>query len=388
MVEFSLTEEQKAFSETIRRWVDREFPRSRARQLDNRGQFAYELWDAMADAGFHGIGIEEKHGGQGSDMMTEVLLCRGLARSLGALAWIWGISSFAGAKLIGSVGSEEQRQRFLPDLAKGQIRFAFSVTEPGGGTDVLGAMTTRAVEADGGWRLTGQKIWSTTAHVADYLMVFAITDPDAARKSGGKTVFIVPRTADGVETRVIPTLGERAMGSCEVFYDDVFVGEDMVLGEVGRGWQALLGPINYERILGAAVCTGMIDGVLEECVEYVKTRTAFGKPIGQFQALQHYIADIAICQRQAELVTLHAAWRFLRGEGEDGVDAAMAKVVASEHALAAADLGIQIFGGLGYSSETDPQRFWRDARVHRLGPISNEMARNFIAESFGLPRSY
>ncbi|HEY8340379.1 MAG TPA: acyl-CoA dehydrogenase family protein, partial [Egibacteraceae bacterium] len=340
-----------------------------------------------AEAGFHAIGIPEEYGGQGGDVITQMIVARELSRSLAGLTWVWGLSSFAGGKSIGLYGTEEQKRRLLPQLARGELRFAIAVTEPGGGTDVLGAMSTYADKVDGGWRINGRKIWSTQAHLADYLLLLARTDRQPAKKTQGLTVFLVPGKAEGLETRTIPKLGMRAVGSCEVFLDDVFVPDDLVLGEVGRGWYQLLGTLNNERIMVAALALGVLDGVIEEAMRYVKEREAFGKPIGQFQILQHYIADMLIWQEQAELLTFKAAWLQSRGE-ECGKEANMAKIVASDAAVAAADRGIQILGGMGYSMETQMQRYWRDARLWRIGPLTNEMAKNTIAEMAGLPRSF
>jgi alkylation response protein AidB-like acyl-CoA dehydrogenase len=179
----------------------------------------------------------------------------------------------------------------------------------------------------------------------------------------------------------------RGFGSCDIFLDDVFVPDRYVVGDVGMGFYQMLTTLNNERILVAATCLGILDGVIEDAVAYMKERQAFGKKIAQFQALQHFIADMAIAQKQSELLTFYAAWKQQTGQ-PCGVESNMAKVAVSEAAGRAADLGIQILGGMGYSAETDMQRYWRDVRLYRIGPITNEMARNLIAESFGLPRSF
>ena len=300
---------------------------------------------------------------------------------------MWGLSSFSGAKSIAFAGNEEQKRKLLPPLAAGELRFAISVTEPGGGTDLLGGMKTVATKVDGGWRITGQKMWSSAANVSDYLLLLARTDKNVEKRSQGTTLFLVPGKSEGLEARPIPKLGMRALSSCEVFLDNVFVPDDLVLGEPGQGWYYLTATLNNERIMVASLCCGIIDGVLEDAVEYMKEREAFGQPIGKFQALQHFIADIAMWQAQSELVTYHAAW--LQQQGKPCArESAMAKVIASEAAGRSADLGLQILGGMGYAAETDMQRYWRDARLYRIGPITNEMARNLIAESYGLPRSF
>jgi acyl-CoA dehydrogenase len=386
-MDFSLTDEQEMFRSMVHDWVEKETPKNVARDWEAREfEYPFELWDKMSDAGFHAIGLPEEIGGQGGGIMTQMILARELARSLAGLTWIWGISSFC-AKSVDKFASEELRHELLPQLANGDIRMAIAVTEPSGGTDLLGGMKTSATKVDGGYRITGSKIWSTAAHVSQYLLLIARSDHDVPKKAQGITIFLVPNPAEGLSIRQIPKVGMKSVGSCEVFLDDVFVPDHYVVGEPGRGWYQMLETLNNERIMVGALCTGVIDGVLEDAVEYLKERTAFGKPIGQMQVLQHYIADIAMWQKQAELVTYHAAW--LQEQGLPcGVEATMCKVVASEYAGRAADLGLQMLGGMGYALETNMQRYWRDSRLYRIGPITNEMARNVIAESYGLGRSF
>jgi len=317
----------------------------------------------------------------------QMIFARELSRNIGGLLWVWGLTSFAGGKSLGVYGSEEQKRRFLPDIAAGNCRVSISFTEPGGGTDVLGAMRTEAVRTEGGWILNGEKIWSSASHVADYLLVLARTDKNVEKRHQGLTLFFVPAKSEGITNTLLPKLGMRAIGSSTVHYKDVFVPDDLVLGEPGRAWYMLLPTLNNERIMVGAQCLGAIDGVLEDALDYMKQRKAFGKTIGQFQVLQHYVADIAMWRQHVELLLYHTAWLQANGK-ECGTQANMLKMVASEYAVKAADLGIQILGGMGYSAETDMQRYWRDHRILRMTPISNEMVRNSIAESLGLPRSF
>lgn len=386
-MDFAHTDEQEQFRKSMRAWVDAELGKTTAREWEGREfEYPFELWDKMSKQGLHGIGLPEEYGGQGGDVVTQMTVARELSRSLGGLTWIWGVSSFC-AKSVALYAREDVKQELLPKLASGDIRMSIALTEPSGGTDVLGSMRTVAKRCDGGWRITGQKIWSTAAHVADYLMLVAKSDPDAEKPSKGVTIFLVPADADGITTRQIPKVGMKSVGSCEVFLDDVFVEDRLVVGEVNKGWYQMLDTLNNERIMVAALCTGVLDGVFEDALAYLKEREAFGKPIGQFQALQHFIADIAMWRKQSELVMYEAAWRQEQGM-PCGIESTMAKVVASEAAGKAADLGMQILGGMGYALETDMQRYWRDVRLYRIGPITSEMARNTIAESYGLPRSF
>lgn len=387
-MDFDLSEEHRAFRDTVERWTRAEVPKSWARDLERREhEYPFALWDKFTQAGFHGIGIDEAYGGQGGDVMSQMLLGRTLARPLGGLAWIWGLTSFAGSKSIGVYGSEAQKQRFLPEIAAGKLRAAIGFTEPGGGTDVLGALATTAQKGDGGWIINGSKIWCTSAHVADYILVLARTDKNVTRQHHGVTLFFIPAKQTGITITPLEKLGMRSIGSCEVHFKDVFVPDDLVLGEPGRAWYMLLPTLNNERIMVGAFCLGVIDGVLEDAMEYLKQRKAFGRTIGSFQSLQHYVADIASWRQSIELLLYYTAW--LQSQGRDcATESSMLKVMASDYAVQAADHGIQIMGGMGYSAETDMQRYWRDARLWKIGPISNEMARNGIAERMGLPRSF
>lgn len=387
-MEFDLTEDQQLFRDTVRTWVDKECPKSWARELErHEHDYPFELWDKVTAAGFHGVGIPEEYGGQGGNIVVQMLLGRELARSLAGLTWVWGLTSFAGGKSVGLYGTDEQKARFLRLIVEGKARFSIGFTEPAGGTDLLGAMRTAAKKVAGGWVVTGQKTWCSSAHVADYILLIARTDANVEKRHHGVSLFLLPARSEGVTVREIPKLGMRALGSCDVFLDDVLIPDDLLLGEEGRAWYMLLPTLNNERIMLSAFCCGILDGVLEDAVAYMNEREAFGRKIGAFQALQHYVADVAMWRDQAELMTFRAAW--LQAEGRPcGQEANMAKVVASECANKAADLGIQILGGMGYSAETDMQRYWRDSRLFRIGPVTNEMARNSIAENLGLPRSF
>jgi alkylation response protein AidB-like acyl-CoA dehydrogenase len=385
-VDFELTDEQRAFRQVVRDWVERECPKELARELEAREhEYPLELWDKMARAGFPALGVAAEYGGQGADMMTAVILQRELARSLAGLTWMWGISAFC-AKAIWLHGSDALKSRILPELAAGRLRIAMAVTEPDGGTDILGALRTRAERRNGGWALTGRKMWSTGAMAAQYLLVLARSAPAAEKRSDGISMFLVPNPSAGLQVAPIPKLGMRALASCSIFLDEVPVPDELVVGTLHQGWHEIMTAIDAERILLAALCCGIIDGVLEDALQYTGQRHAFGRPVAQFQAVQHHVANIAMVQHQAELLTYRAAWLCEQGR-PFGLEADIAKVVASDGAVRAADTGIQLLGGMGYSLETDMQRYWRDARLFQIGPLTNEVTRNMIAQRLGMPRS-
>jgi alkylation response protein AidB-like acyl-CoA dehydrogenase len=385
---FHLSEEHRAFKDMIERFVAAEMPKDWARALESKeDEYPFELWDKFTQAGLHGLGVSEEYGGIGGDVIMQVIAARALSRTLSGLAWLWGINQFAGAKTMSLHGSPEQKARFLPDIASGQTRAAISLTEPGGGTDVLGAMRTFADKVPGGWKINGEKIWSSQSHVADYLLLLARSDRDPEKNHHGLTLFWVPAKSPGITITPLKKLGMRSMGSCSIHLLDVFVPDELVLGGVGRGWHILLPMLNNERLLMSAFCLGYIDGVLEDALDYAKQRKAFGRAIGEFQAIQHFIADMAISRYQVETMLMDCAAKCAAGV-DTLLESTILKVAAAEQSNRCADLGIQILGGMGYSAETDMQRYWRDSRLQRIGPITDEMARNMIAEQLGLPRSF
>ena len=293
---FELDEENQLFRETTRKWIDKEFPKDWCREIEtHEHQFPTEFWDKLVAYGAHGIGIPEEYGGLGGSITTQSIFARELSRTAGGLSWIWGVTSFSGSKAMGYCGTEEQKQKFLPQIAAGELKTAMSYTEPGGGTDLLGGMKTTAKKADGGWVINGEKIWSTLASNADYLLVLARSNRDVVKRSDGISMFFVPAKSDGITMTELPKLGMRAASSCSVYLEDVFVPDELLLGEEGKGWYASTKPLNNERLINAATCLGMLDGVLEDAVEHLKTRHAFGKPIGQFQALA------ALCCRDSHV---------------------------------------------------------------------------------------
>jgi alkylation response protein AidB-like acyl-CoA dehydrogenase len=383
---FALSDEQREFSRRLYEWVERECPLAYARELEARNEYPFELHRKLADAGYMALSVPAEYGGAGGDNLMQMLLARGLGRSLAGLTWVWGSTSFAGANSVGLYGTEEQKRQFLPGIASGELRFTIGFTEPAGGTDLLGALRTTAVQVDGGWIINGAKRWCASAHVSDYILLLARTE-DAVRRQDGVTLFLLPRESPGLSMARMPTVGMRALSAFELTLRDVFVPDALVLGDPGQAWYMLLPTLNNERLVLLGLCCGMLDGVLEGVLAYAKERQAFGRTIGEFQIIQHYIADIAMARRQTELVAHHAAWLDVTGQPAF-LELTMGKVIATEHVVRAADLGIQILGGMGYSAETDMQRYWRDARLYRMSPVSNEMARNLVAERLGLPRSF
>lgn len=389
-MDFTFSDEEDVFRRTVRDWVNAKYPKNKVNEMErledhDGSNFPEEYFRDLAEAGFLGIGIEEGLGGQGGGAMIQAILMEELARNLAGLTWVWGISSFC-AKSVQKFAGPEIREQFVGDMVNGDKKIAIAITEPGAGTDLLGGMITRAKKVDGGYRINGAKIWSTMAHVSDYLLLLAKTS-EGEKAAYGKTLFLVPTDQAGVVATTIPKLGMRCVGSCEVQLDDAFVPDSHVMGEAEHGWKHILTTLNNERILVAALGTGVLRGVIEDAIAYAKERHAFGQPIGDFQVIQHWIAEMEMKRSQAELLTYKAAWLYDQGM-DAGVESSVAKAVAAEYASWAADRGIQILGGMGYSAEFDMQRYWRDVRLYQIGPVTNEMVRNIVAQSVGLERSF
>jgi alkylation response protein AidB-like acyl-CoA dehydrogenase len=226
----------------------------------------------------------------------------------------------------------------------------------------------------------------TGAHVADYLITVAITDPDAKRARGLST-FLVPRPSPGLETRLIPKLGCHAAGANEVYYDDVQVPKAALLGTLHNGWYELLATLNPERVGTAALSLGIATAAFRDAFRYAQERHAFGGPISRFQILQHYLADIAIEIENARNLIYKCAWLVDAGRPMH-LEASMAKIVAGRASEKAATLGMEILGGYGYTMEYDMQRYFRDYKQMVFSPISDEMAKNMIMQFMGLPRSW
>ncbi len=386
---FDLTEQQQSLRDSVKDFVARYCPPEDVRRWDDTCTFPQDVYEKMAEYGYLGIAVDPEYGGSGGDIISQTIIYEQLVRGMQGSAQFFANSSCFGAMSVGVYGTEEQKRFFLPSLCEGKLRFAISITEPGGGTDVLGHMKTFARKTDDGWIVNGVKVFTTGPDVADYILLVTRSKKpeELTKKSDGVTVFLCPTKSEGVSMRVMPTIGLRTIDSFEVVYDNVCIPDQLLLGEPHQGWRVLLHTLNNERILSAAFSLGCAQAALDDAVAHAKVREAFGKPIGAFQAVAHHIANMAMAIEQSRLLTYKAAW--LQSQGLPcGLEATMAKCVAAETASLCGDLGMQILGGTGMSLEADMQRYWRDSRVMRIGPVSNEMARNFIAMELGLPRSY
>jgi acyl-CoA dehydrogenase len=380
-MDFGLTAEQRMLRDSVREFVRRECPAEVVTGCAKAGRHREDIWARFAGAGWLGVGLPVEHDGGGGDLLDTVLVVEAAAAAGDAIGPLFPTMCFGG-HLLASAGSPAQRAELLPELVAGRRRFALSLTEPGGGTDVLGAMRTTATRDGTGWLIDGGKVFTSAARSAHHLIVAARTAPGRSR---GVTLFLVDVDAPGVRIDPIDVLSGEDTNI--VGYDAVPVGPGAVIGEVDGGFYHLIDMLNHERVGTAALCLGWAQAALDEVLAYAHVRDAFGGPIARFQSVQHAVARMHLLIEQARLMVYRAAW--MHGAGLPcGPEATAAKAVAAENCFTACDLGLQVMGGVGYTTDNPVNRYWRKTRLYRLAPVANEMALNFVAESLGMPRSY
>jgi len=357
----------------------------RTARADRRSE---ELWEALAGPGYLGVSLPEAYGGGGMGIGELAIVCEELAAA-GCPLLLLVVSPAICGTVIERHGSEEQRQRWLPGLASGRKKMAFAITEPDAGSNSHQVSTTATrAGTEGGWRLNGTKYYISGVDEADAMLVVTRTGTDARTGRGRLSLFIVDTDAPGLSRQVIPVEIVAPEKQFTLFFDDVEVGPDRLVGSEGDGLRLVFSGLNPERITGAAIANGLARYSLERAAEYARTRSVWGVPIGAHQGLAHPLAKAKVECELARLMTAKAAW--LHDRGEDAGEAAnMAKYAAAEAALAALDQAIQIHGGNGLSSEYGLADLWGFTRLMRTAPISREMILNFVGQhSLGLPRSY
>jgi acyl-CoA dehydrogenase len=286
-------------------------------------------------------------------------------------------------------GSESLRQTYLPRVASGELHVAFGVTEPDAGTDTT-AISTRATREGDHYLVRGQKVWTTKAQDCEKVLLLVRTTPleECTRRTDGMTLLLADLQRPEVDIRPIPKAGRNAVASCEVRYDDLPVAVADRVGEEGRGFEYLLDGLNPERILVASEALGIGRASLRKAVAYAQERVVFGRPIGRNQGLSFPLAEAHARLHAAELAIREASWRYDHGL-RCGEQANLAKWLAAEAGHQAADRAVQTLGGMGYAREYDVERYWRESRLMKLAPVSQEMVLNYVAEHvLGLPRSY
>ena len=380
-IDFSMTAEQEAMLEAVDRFLAQRLPPAEVQRRDAGHIPPYDLLPWLADLGVLGLVAPTEWGGLGQDWLSLSLVQERLAMHAYFAGSIVNRVVGFGLMTMLAHGSQAQRARWIPPLVQGKGLIALALTESQAGSDV-GAVRTRAVQVDGGWRLNGRKVWISDADGAMALLVAARTDP-ARRGSRGLSVFIVPRESSGIVMTPLPKVGNNAMPSWDIAFDEVTVPNDALLGPLHGGMAVLGSTLHFSRASLAATCLGCAQAVLRMTLDHARERQQFGRPIGEFQVLRHRIADMQMRIDQTRWVVRHLAWLIATGQ-PCAREASQAKVIATETLQDLSNQSMQLFASQGYSSESDIQRIWRDARLYTFGEGSNEIQRDLIARQIGL----
>ena len=380
---YELTDEQEAFRETVRDFA-RNVVAPQAYEYDESGDFPYDVVAAMAEMGLFGLPFPEEHGGMGGDYFTLCLALEELASADSSVAITLEAGVSLGAMPVYRFGTEQQKQRWLPDLCAGRTLAAFGLTEPGGGSDA-GATRTTARLDDGEWVINGTKSFITNAGT-DITRLVTVTAVTGERDGGGKEIsaILVPVPAAGFTvSEKYSKVGWHASDTRGLAFAGVRVPEENLLGELGRGYANFLSILDEGRIAISALAVGLAQACVDESVKYAAERHAFGRNIGAYQAIQFKIADMETRAHVARLAYYDAASRMLAGRPFKK-QSAMAKLYASEVAVTNAREATQIFGGYGFMNEYPVARHWRDSKILEIGEGTSEVQRMLIARDLGV----
>jgi acyl-CoA dehydrogenase len=389
MTPLARTPDQEAIRDAVKAICDR-FDDDYWRDKDETGTFPHEFSHAIAEAGWLGIAMPTEYGGAGLGVTEAALMMQTIACSAGVAAAVSTVHiNIFGPHAIVVHGTPEQRARFLPPLIKGEQRACFGVTEPDAGLDTS-RISTRAVRQGDHYVVHGRKMWTSTAQEADKIVLIARTTPveQCARPMDGLSLFYADLDRSHVEIRLIHKMGRHAVDSNALFIDGLSIPVEDRIGEEGKGFRYLLDSLNPERILNAAAAIGIGRRALAKATQYANDRVVFNRPIGQNQSIQHPLAESWAELSAAELMMLRAAELYDAGK-PCGAEANAAKYLAADAAFHAADRAVRTHGGMGYASEYHVERYFREAVLTRLAPVSRELILCYIAERvLGLPRSY
>jgi acyl-CoA dehydrogenase len=390
-MDFAISDEQRLMIETARR-VGEQYGLDYWRRIDAAGEFPAECWKAICAAGLCGIMVAEEYGGSGLGMLDTALAIETLCAAGGGstLSQLFMNNPIFGGVSLSRFGSPEMQAELLPKLVRGDITFCMALTEPDAGTNTL-SIKSFARRDGNGWRLSGRKIWITSVPQSAKMLVVARTTKleESKRRTDGMSLFIIDTERAGLTHSGIDKVGTHTQPSSLIFFDDVRIEGHELIGQLDRGWPQLLEVLNTERIVTAAGLVGTAELAVKLAVQYARERRVFGDtPIAAYQGLQFPLAEAHIQSECARLMNHKAA--ALHDSGAPyGAAANWGKFLAGKAAALATDRAMQTLGGMGYAREYHVERLWRDARLFRIAPISEEMVLNYVAQhDLGMPRSY
>ncbi|MCS7140321.1 MAG: acyl-CoA dehydrogenase family protein [Candidatus Nezhaarchaeota archaeon] len=369
---FEPTEEQKLLRRAVREFAEKEV-RPYGRLYDEKGEYPWDILRKAAKLGFVAADLPEEYGGSNLDYLSCTIIIEELCRADSGIGSAIMAASL-GCPMVKHFGTENQKERYLPRIVRGEAVSAIAITEPECGSDVA-AINTRAERTQGGWLLNGTKTFITNGSIADWVVILAKTDPSAGHR--GISAFIVETRWEGYEARRIKKMGLNCHDTAEIFLKSVFVPEENLIGYENAGFYQVMYFFNESRVAVAAAQLGMAIGAYERALEYAKQRKAFGKPIIEHQAIAFKLADMFINIEAARHLVYKAAWLISKGRPDPALSSA-AKLFASEVAINVTYEAVQIFGGYGYSKDYDVERYYRDARVGTIYEGTSEIQRLII----------
>ena len=386
---FELSEQQESIREAIERicaqfddqyWFDR----------DHDGRFPEELYRALADDGWLGMCISEEYGGAGLGVTEAAIMMQAIAQSGGGMSAASAVHiNLFGLNPVAVFGNEEQRRRMLPPVARGEAKSCFAVTEPNTGLNTT-QLKLRAVKKGDFYVVNGQKVWISTAKVADNILLLARTTPleEVNKPTLGLSLFYTPFDRSRITVHEIEKMGRKCVDSNELFFEDFEIPAENLIGEEGRGFEYILHGMNPERVLIAAEAVGLGRVALQRATAYAKVRNVFNRPIGMNQGIQHPLAQNWMELEAANLMVMRAAWEYDSGR-DCGASANAAKFLAGEAGFNACQQAVMTHGGFGYAKQYHVERYLRESLIPRIAPISPQLVLCYIAERvLGLPKSY
>ena len=377
---FGLNEEQKLLRETMQQLNARYSPRDYIRRLDKEVAYPYELYQAWVEAGLFGVAFPEEYGGSGGTLLDLAIIVEQIAYNSIDFQMAFGGTIFCGLNILRK-GTEEQKRYWIPKIINGERRMSISISEPDAGSDVAN-IRTRGERQGNEFVVNGQKIWNTAAGAKNNtLNVYVRTDPSVDQRKG-MSLLLIDNDMKGVTCNKLDMLGRRCTGTYEVFFEDVRVPEERIIGGENKGWECLLSGLQVERIVSASGCCGAAQSVVDMASAYAQERKQFGRPIGSNQAIAHMLADMQTETSAARALLWQAAGKAQQGE-EAFMEITMAKHKAAENYVWVANQGMQIMGGYGYSKEFDMERHYRDARPSTIAAGTSQIQRNLIAGMMG-----
>jgi len=388
-MDFELSPEQESIKSSIERICDR-FGDDYWLNKDREGGFPHELYHALADDGWLGICIPEAYGGSGLGITEAAIMAQAISRSGAGMSGASAVHiNIFGLNPVVVFGTEEQKRRMLPPMVQGLEKACFGVTEPDAGLNTT-HLKTRARRNGDHYVVDGQKVWISTAQVADRILLLARTTPleDVKRSTEGLSLFYTRFDRSRIRVSEIEKMGRKAVDSNELFIEGLEIPIEDRIGEEGKGFQYIIEGLNPERILIAAEAVGLGQVALDRATKYAKDRTVFGRPIGQNQGIQHPLAQCWMELEAANLMIQKAAWQYDRGQ-PCGAEANAAKYLAGEAGFHACETAVMTHGGFGYAREYHVERYLREVLIPRIAPVSPQLVLCFIAERvLGLPKSY